>query len=448
MWGMGGGERITIFLADDNVIVREGVRALLQAEADFEVVGVASDYESLIQGAEEAAPMVLVTDIRMPPDFDSEGIDAAKEVRKRHPGTGVVILSQYDEPGYAISLLADGAEGYAYLLKDRVAEGDELAKAVRAVAIGSSHLDPKIVEALIRPVTGDSELSAADDELLRLIAEGRPYKRIAATLGTTPSSVAADVETLFLKIAQGASAGAAGALSRLKMLHAAIVEREEVGETLERLLPGGVADKLRAEGRHIGESERLVVTVLMSDVRGYSAIAERSDPSALARQLNEHRALLNDAILAHGGTVMQYTGDGVMAVFGAPLPQGDHASSALGAATQMHRRQLELDERWARRGLSPFPLGVGLSTGEVAAALLGSDERLEYSIVGDTVNLSARLQDLARPVGKIVMSEATFRALPVVPASAEKLEPTLVKGRATPVHAYRIDAYIGWRRNG
>jgi len=119
---------ITVFLADDNVIVREGVKAILALEPDLEIVGTAGDYDELIAGAEAAAPQVLVTDIRMPPNFQSEGIDAAKELRKRHPGTGVVVLSQYDDPEYAVSLLADGAAGYAYLLKDRIAEGDQLAR--------------------------------------------------------------------------------------------------------------------------------------------------------------------------------------------------------------------------------------------------------------------------------------------------------------------------------
>src|SRR5947208_3414836 len=171
--------QISVFLADDNLIVREGVRALLALEPDLDVVGVAGDYDGLVSGAEEAAPQVVVTDIRMPPSFQREGIDAAKEVRKRHPGTGVVILSQYDEPEYAISLLSEGAAGYAYLLKDRVAEGDQLARAVREVATGGSMLDPKIVEALVTPVTGGGELNATEEELLRLVAEGRPMKAIA-----------------------------------------------------------------------------------------------------------------------------------------------------------------------------------------------------------------------------------------------------------------------------
>ena len=104
-WRLMGDGRITVFLADDNVIVREGVRALLALEPDLDVVGTADDYDSLLAGAEAVAPQVLVTDIRMPPSFQREGIDAAKELRKRHPGTGVVVLSQYDDPDYAIALL-------------------------------------------------------------------------------------------------------------------------------------------------------------------------------------------------------------------------------------------------------------------------------------------------------------------------------------------------------
>jgi class 3 adenylate cyclase/CheY-like chemotaxis protein len=446
------GDKITVFLADDNLIVREGVRALLNLESDIEVVGVGSDYDEIIafyqaskdadpgrSGEQEPPPAeVLVTDIRMPPSFTSEGIDAAKEVRRRYSGTGTVVLSQYDDPEYAVSLLAEGAEGYGYLLKDRVGEGNQLANAIREVAIGRTVLDPKIVETMVRPVTAEG-LSAADEEMLRLIAEGKPIKAIAAARGTTAAAAATDVERLFLAIAKDASAGTAGALKRLQMLHTAIVDREEVGERLEKLLPGGLAATMRAEGWKIGQSKRLTVTVLMSDVRGYSGIAEHTDPTLLAGQLNTHRKLLNDAILSQEGTVMQFTGDGVMAVFGALREQKDHADRALAAAMQMHVAQQTLNAEWQAQGLVPFRLGVGLSTGEVAAALLGSEERIEYTLVGDTVNLSARLQDLARPGGQVVLSEATYDALSTQP-DAERLEPTLVKGRDTPVNAYKIEA--------
>jgi adenylate cyclase len=431
------GGRISVFLADDSVIVREGVRAMLGLEPDFEIVGTASDYDELVTGATEAAPQVLVTDIRMPPTFQSEGIDAAKEVRKRHPGTGVVVLSQFDDPEYAVSLLGDGAAGYAYLLKDRVAEGDQLARAVREVATGGSLLDPKIVEALVAPVQGVGDLTAGEEELLRMVAEGKPIKAIAVTTGTTPASVSADVEQVFLKLSQAATTGSAGSLRRLRMLHQAIVDRVEQGETLSRLLPGGLAEKLREEGGRLGETEELEVTVLMADIRGYSTIAEHTDPSELARQLNSHRAEMNHAVIDEGGTVMQFVGDAVLAVFGAPVAQRDHADHALAAARAMHERQAMVNARWEAEGLPPFHLGVGLSTGPVAAALLGSEERLEYTVVGDTVNLAQRLQDLARPAGQIVLAESTHAALRER-AEAEALDPLTVKGRDTPVQAYRI----------
>ncbi len=430
-------ERITVVLADDNILVREGVRALLALEADLEIVGVAADYDQLVAAAEEANPQVVVTDIRMPPTFQREGIEAARLVRKRHPGTGIVVLSQYDEPEYAIALLEQGSAGYAYLLKDRVGDGDRLAAAIREVATGGSMLDPEIVAALVSPVRSDGELSDQDEELLQEVASGRPVKAIAASRHTTPESVNAAIESLFVQLAKGVSTGGEGALRRLRMLHSAILEREEQGETLSRLLPGGLAEKLRDDPDALGRTDRLEVTVLMSDVRGYSAIAESTDPTVLAGQLNTHRREMNAAILDEGGTVMQYVGDAVMAVFGAPFPQDDHADRAVRAAIGMHRRQEGVNSTWSSESLSPFGMGIGLSTGDVAAALLGSDERLEYTLVGDTVNLAQRLQDLARPSGTTVCSEATIAALSD-PMEVEAMGPTTVKGREGSLTPYRF----------
>src|SRR5882672_5179111 len=131
---LGGVATISVLLADDSVIIREGVRAMLNADPDVDVVGVADDYDSLVAAATDLQPDVVVSDIRMPPNFQQEGIDAAKEIRKRHPGTGIVILSQFEDPDYAVRLLSEGSAGYAYLLKDRIAEGDQLARAIREVA--------------------------------------------------------------------------------------------------------------------------------------------------------------------------------------------------------------------------------------------------------------------------------------------------------------------------
>ena len=427
---------ISVFLADDNLIVREGVKALLDLEDDLDVVGVAADYDGLVNGAEAAQPQVVVTDIRMPPNFTREGIEAAKQVRKRHPGTGIVILSQYDDPEYAVSLLSDGAAGYAYMLKDRVGEGNQLARAIREVAAGGSVLDPTIVEALASPLRTEGELTPDEEDLLQQVAAGIPINAIAGARDTTPADVDAAIEALFVTLADGLSAGQEGSLERLKRLHRAIMDRKEQGDSLGRLLPGGVAEKLREEGRGIGETEDLEVTVLMSDIRGFTGIAERSDPSALAGQLNEHRAAMNHPIIDNEGTIMQFAGDSVMAVFGAPFPMDDHADRALAAAVAMHAAQAAVNDAWKDQGLELFDLGIGISTGPVAAALIGSEERLEYTVVGDIVNLTQRLQQWGDG-GETVISDPTWEQLTEQPDS-DVLEPALVKGRETPVGAHRF----------
>lgn len=431
--------RISVFLADDQLIAREGVKALINVYPDLELVGTGEDYDSLISGVAESKPQVLVTDIRMPPTMTREGIEAAKEVRKRHPGTGVVILSQFDDPEYAIALLSEGSDGYAYLLKDRVGEQDQLARAIREVATGGSMLDPKIVEALMNPVA-EVDLTTQEEDLLRLVAEGKHIKAIAAVRKTTPASVASDLEKLFLKLAEQASSGVAGGVNRLKMLHQAIIDREEAGEALSRFVPMDLMEKLRKDGRKIGETENIEISCLMSDVRGYSTIAEKTDPSVLAGQLNQHRAEMNKIIREAGVTLWEFVGDAVMAIFGCPFPQDQHADIALDTARKMQKAQLQLNETWEAEGLSPFGLGVGITMGNVAAGLLGSEERLEYSVVGDTVNLAQRIQQWA-DVGEIVLLEHAYKALSN-PPQAEQMEPAKVKGRENPVVAYRIPAEV------
>jgi class 3 adenylate cyclase len=214
----------------------------------------------------------------------------------------------------------------------------------------------------------------------------------------------------------------------------------ELSETLSHLLPTGLADRLRRDGLRIGQPELVEITVLMSDIRGYSGIAETIDPAQLATQLNEHRRAMNDVIMNCAGIVMQYMGDAVFAVFGPTSSPGQHADQALAAAQEMHWQQQQINEAWASRGQPIFGMGVGLSTGQVAAVLLGSDERLEYTLVGDTVNLAQRFQDLARPAGTTVMSEATWESLTERPGEYEKLTAQLMKGRRAPVTCYRITA--------
>ena len=216
----------------------------------------------------------------------------------------------------------------------------------------------------------------------------------------------------------------------------------ELSETLSHLLPTGLADRLRRDGLRIGQPELVEITVLMSDIRGYSGIAETIDPAQLAAQLNEHRSAMNQVIMNHAGIVMQYMGDAVFAAFGPTTSPGQHAAQAFAAAQEMHWQQHQINEAWTSRGQPIFGMGIGLSTGQVAAVLLGSDERLEYTVVGDAVNLAQRLQDLARPAGTTVMSEATWESLTDLPDEYEKLTAQLVKGRRAPVTCYRITASV------
>jgi class 3 adenylate cyclase len=149
------------------------------------------------------------------------------------------------------------------------------------------------------------------------------------------------------------------------------IERErssrELSETLSRLLPTGLADRLRREGLRIGQSEMVDVTLLMSDVRGYSGIAETTDPARLAGQLNEHRRAMNHVIMSNAGIVMQYVGDAVFAVFGPTTPPGNHADQAFAAAQEMHRQQQQINENWYTIGLPIFGMGIGLSTEQQGA---------------------------------------------------------------------------------
>lgn len=219
--------------------------------------------------------------------------------------------------------------------------------------------------------------------------------------------------------------------SRQRLDHA-----EAAQQRMTRLLPGGLADRLSRDPDAFTSTELLTVTVLISDIRGYTTLAEIAPPERIAAQLNEHRQAMNDAVLVHGGTVMQYVGDAVMAVFGAPEPLDGHERQALAAAAQMHASQDELNAAWAERGWPAFGLGIGLSTGQVAAALLGSQDRVEYTLVGDTVNLASRLCDAARPAGSTVASAATVRS-PRDADGCELLAALQVKGRASSVAAYR-----------
>jgi len=196
---------IRVALAEDNVLLREGISRLVSASEDFELVGVASDLPQLLAVVAEQVPDVVVTDIRMPPTGTDEGIQAAAWIRQHHPGVGVVVLSQYTAPGYAVALLEHGSAGRAYLLKERVASVDELARAIRSVAGGGSVIDPMVVDELVRArsqerMSGLKSLTARESEILGEMAQGKSNSAIAATLFVTQRAVEKHTNSIFAKL--------------------------------------------------------------------------------------------------------------------------------------------------------------------------------------------------------------------------------------------------------
>jgi DNA-binding NarL/FixJ family response regulator/class 3 adenylate cyclase len=196
------GHSIRVVLADDTVLLREGVARLLM-ESGFDVVAQSGNAEDLLRHVGMHKPDVAVVDIRMPPTHTDEGLRAAREIRERYPSTGVLVLSQYVESGYALDLLSETAEGVGYLLKDRVADVDQFASAVRRVAEGGSALDPAVVSELVgRRRQGDplEELTPREREVLELMAEGRSNQAIADRLYVTLRAVEKHVTSIFSKL--------------------------------------------------------------------------------------------------------------------------------------------------------------------------------------------------------------------------------------------------------
>ncbi len=191
-----------LVLAEDSVLLREGLSRLL-TEAGFDVVAVAGDADGALRLVEEHRPDVAVLDIRMPPTHSDEGLRAASEIRLRFPEVGILVLSQYVETAYAVRLMADGAEGVGYLLKDRVSDVAELADAVRRVGSGGCVVDPHVVSRLLgrkRPASGLDRLSERERAVLALMAEGRSNHSIAQRLFMSEKTVESHVRTIFTKL--------------------------------------------------------------------------------------------------------------------------------------------------------------------------------------------------------------------------------------------------------
>ena len=227
---------IRLVLAEDNYLVREGVRQLIESQPDLQVVAVCTDLDSLLSSVEQQQPDVVLTDIRMPPTGTDEGIRAAERIRQLHPKIGVVILSQYSDPDYALTLLEKGATGRAYLLKERVSDIEQLTIAIREVANGGSVIDPKVVEGLVaakvrRPQSPLAELTPREREVLGLMAEGKNNAAIANRLFLTERAVEKHINSIFSKL------GLAEERDTHRRVRATLLYLSETGTAPETIVP-------------------------------------------------------------------------------------------------------------------------------------------------------------------------------------------------------------------
>jgi DNA-binding NarL/FixJ family response regulator len=213
---------IRVAIAEDSLLVRKGIEQLLDGEPDIEVVASCGDLPALLAAVEREQPDVVVTDIRMPPSGTDEGIRAASHLRERHPRIGVVVVSHYDDPAYVLTLVDDGTDARAYLLKERIHDRGQLVGAIESVARGGSLIDAKVVEVLVAARTraersGLGELTAREREVLGAIAQGKSNAAIAETLVLSKRAVEKHINAIFLKL------GLSGAEDVSKRVKAALV---------------------------------------------------------------------------------------------------------------------------------------------------------------------------------------------------------------------------------
>jgi adenylate cyclase len=225
--------------------------------------------------------------------------------------------------------------------------------------------------------------------------------------------------------------------------HEELTRRTVERQALERFLSSAAVETILAnpDGVQLG-GENQTVTILFSDIRGFTRMSEHMEPHAVVELLNQYFSEMTDIVFDSGGTLDKYLGDGIMAVYGAPIPKPDDALRATKSAMEMQRSLVALNRDWESRGQPPLRMGVGVNTGPVTAGNIGSSRRMDYTVIGDAVNLASRLCANAAP-GQILVSESTFLQLNGrIPA--QRLDPIRVKGKETPVELHEII----WKETG
>ena len=215
-------------------------------------------------------------------------------------------------------------------------------------------------------------------------------------------------------------------------------EKEMIKRAFTRYVAREVVEEVLKDPEQLGlTGERREVTVLFCDIRGFTPMAERLPPEEVVSLLNEFYTLMIETTFRHDGTLDKFLGDAVMTVFGAPIAHPDHAKRAVRTAIEMRNGIAELNERRVTQGKMPIGIGIGLSLGEVVAGTVGTEDRMEYTVIGDSVNLAARLVDNARPAGRILISQRTYEAVRDL-VDVKGLGPLKVKGKEEEVEVYEL----------
>jgi adenylate cyclase len=214
-------------------------------------------------------------------------------------------------------------------------------------------------------------------------------------------------------------------------------ERDKLKTTFGKYMTQAVVEHLLAGKVTLG-GESITVTILFTDIRSFTSISETMDAQALVALLNEYFTEMVSIVMQHDGVVDKYIGDAIMAVFGAPVSRPDDAKNAVRAAVRMRQALARLNERLAERGLAPLQTGIGLHTGEVVAGNIGSERRMEYTVIGDAVNLASRLEGTTKELGVSVVISDVTHALTRDVVETRPLKEITVKGRAQPVMTYEV----------
>jgi adenylate cyclase len=339
-------------------------------------------------------------------------------------------------------MLSDGRKGFkpaVLLYKD-----EKLKSEARSVVLSKTLIDRVTTERLpllIHDVAGDERFSASESLRMSgirsamcapLIYKDRVFGLFYVDCLTKPYAFSKEELGIFSVVAAEAAISFDNAQSH-EELALRVVERK----ALERFLSSAIVEKILAspDQIHLG-GENQEATILFADIRSFTRMAEKMEPQKVVELLNEYFTEMTDLIFENGGTLDKYLGDGIMALFGAPIARPDDALRSAKTAVEMQRAMVRLNEDWQARGQPAMQAGIGINTGPVTAGNIGSTKRMDYTVIGDAVNLASRLCAKAAG-GQILVSESSYRLL-AGEMPARKLDPMLVKGKAAPVEVYEI----------